>query len=185
MLRVHPFIADSNKMEDRMRKPRAEYYISEKNDSVTEKFSKKQVFNEMIGKLNDKKFTPSYQRKVIKALQLVKGDTASMMDEQVYLMLNDFLEEGSKTKEENLTKFDEVYSLITTPEGRDRLEAMCLLEDLVNYRLVSENQGTYKWLNKGYDIGQRKDDAVEFLLNPAKAPERDELEKQLKAKLLR
>lgn len=185
MLREHPFVAASNKLEDRALRPRADYYISEQNESVTEKYNKKQAYGNAFSKLNDKKFTPSYQRKVAKALGLAKGDLSAMMDESVYLLLDDYIEEGAKGKETNFAEFEKVYELTQTPEGRERLEAICLLDDLVNYRLVSDNKGTYKWLSKGYDIGQRKEEAVDFLLNPAKQPERDELELQLKAKLLR
>lgn len=185
MLKASPKVSESNKPEDRAKKPKADFYISDKNESIQEKFSKKKVYNDCTSKLNDPKFTPSYQRKVVKILSLAKGDLTTTPDEQIYLMLDMYLEEGMKTKEDNLNKFLEAFSLISSAEGRTQLEALVLLEDLVNYRIVSDSRGTYTWLAKQMVLGQRKAEALDFLLDPKKQPERDELEKQLKAKLLR
>lgn len=185
MLKASPFVAASMKQEDRIRKPKAEYYISDKNESIQEKYTKKQMYNDLIKKFGDNKFTPAYQRKVAKALGLLKGETSSMMDEAVYLLLDQYLEEGLKLKDENLTEFSNAIKLTESAEGREELDAICLLDDLVNYRIVNENRGTFTWTAKRIDLGQRKSDAIDFLLDPKKQPERDELEKQLKAKLLR
>lgn len=185
MLKASPKVAESNKPEDRHKKPRADFYIADKNESIQEKFTKKKLYGEANTKLNDPKFTPSYQRKVCKVLQLVKGDVTTIPDEQIYLILDTFIEDGLKAKEDNLIKFLEVYSLTQSAEGRNELEATVLLEDLVNYRIVTDSRGTYTWISKQIIIGQRKIEAVDFLLDPKKQPERDELERQLKAKLVR
>jgi hypothetical protein len=185
MLKASPKVSSSNKPEDRSQKPKADFYISDKNESIQEKFSKKKLYNDCTTKLNDSKFTPSYQRKASKALELIKGDATTMPDEQIYLLLDTYLEEGLKSKDENLTNFLEVYKLVNSVEGRNELEAMVLLGDLVNYRIVTDNRGTYTWISKQIVLGQRKAEAIDFLLDPKKQPERDELEKQLKAKLVR
>ena len=72
MLKASPKVSLSNKPEDRQKKPKADFYISDKNESIQEKFNKKKVYNDCTTKLNDSKFTPSYQRKVCKALNLIK-----------------------------------------------------------------------------------------------------------------
>ena len=185
MLKASPKVSSSNKPEDRSQKPKADFYISDKNESIQEKFSKKKLYNDCTTKLNDSKFTPSYQRKASKALELIKGDATTMPDEQIYLLLDTYLEEGLKSKDENLVNFSDVYKLTMSAEGRNELEAMVLLGDLVNYRIVTDNRGTYTWISKQIVLGQRKAEAIDFLLDPKKQPERDELEKQLKAKLVR
>lgn len=186
MLKASPLVALSNKWEDRSKKPKAEYYISDINESELEKFSKREKYHSLIAKLKDSKFTPSYQAKVAKALDLIKGDTLSMKPETIYLALDAFIEEGYKsTKEDKLIKFEETFALISSAEGKERLDAICLLSDLIHARLVNENRGTYTWLSKGLVFGQRREDAIEFLLDPKKQPEVDEMKRQLKAKLLR
>lgn len=185
MLKASPKVAESNKPEDRHKKPKADFYIADVNESIQEKFSKKKLYGEATVKLNDSKLTPSYQRKLCKVLGLVKGDATTISDEQIYLILDTYLEEGFKSKEENLNKFLESYALTQSAEGRNEIEAMVLLEDLVNYRIVTDSRGTYTWISKQIVLGQRKAEAIDFLLDPKKQPERDELEKQLKAKLVR
>ena len=185
MLKANPKVAESNKPEDKVKKPKADFYISDKNESIQEKYVKKKIFNDATTKLNDPKFTTSYQKKVAKALGLIRGDGTEMADEQVYLILDTYLEEGLKAKEEYLGKFLEVYKLTQSAEGRNELEATVLLEDLIQYRIISDSKGTYTWIAKQIIIGQRKVEAIDFLLDPKKQPERDELERQLKAKLVR
>jgi len=186
MLKSHPMVALSNKMEDKIKRPKAEYYISDKNESIQEKYTKKKFYNSAVEMLNDKKFTVSYQKKLAKALDLVKGDVSTMKDESIYLLLDTYLEDSYKSnKDENITNFIDNYKLTTSVEGRNELEAICLLSDLVNYRIVTDAKGTYTWVSKQIQIGQRKAEAIDFLLDPKKQPERDELERQLKAKMLR
>lgn len=185
LLKASPKVAESNKPEDRQKKPKADFYIADKNESIQEKFTKKKLYNEAATKLNDPKFTPSYQRKLTKILGLIKGDATTIPDEQIYLFLDTFIEDGLKGKEDNLNQFLDTYKLTQSAEGRNELEALVLLEDLVTYRLVSDSRGTYTWISKQIVIGQRKAEAVDFLLDPKKQPERDELERQLKAKLIR
>jgi hypothetical protein len=185
MLKAHPLVAGSNKIEDKILKPKAEYYVSDKNESIQEKYTKRRQYNDCITKLEDNKFTPSYQRKVAKVLQLFKGDLSSVTDESIYISIDNFIEEGYKSKPENLTAFEEAYKLTSSAEGRKELEATCLLEDLVSYRIVTDNKGTYVWVSKQLVLGQRKVEAIDFLLDPKKQPEKDEMERQLKAKLVR
>lgn len=185
LLKASPKVSESNKPEDRHKKPKADFYIADKNESIQEKFTKKKLYNDAATKLNDSKFTPSYQRKLCKVLGLIKGDAGTLPDEQIYLLLDTYLEEGLKGKDENLDKFLEIFKLTQAAEGRNELEALVLLEDLVGYRILSDARGTYTWISKQIVIGQRKAEAVDYLLDPKKQPERDELEKQLKAKLIR
>jgi hypothetical protein len=186
MLKYSPLVALSNKFEDRKLKPKCEYYISDINESELEKFSKREKYHNTISKLKDPKFTVSYQAKVAKVLELVRGDVTSMKSESIYLLIDSYIEEAFKsTKDEKLTLFEETYDLIKTAEGKERLEAMCLLSDLIQARILNDNRGTYTWLSKSLIIGQRKNDAIEFMLDPKKQPEVEEMKKQLKAKLLR
>lgn len=185
MFKAHPLVANSNKLEDKILKPKAEYYVSDKNESIQEKYTKKKQYNDCVTKLEDNKFTPSYQRKVAKALELFKGDVSTVTDESVYIALDTFLDEGYKSKPENLSNFEQVYKLTTSADGRKELEAICLLFDLVSYRIVTDTKGTYTWVAKQIVLGQRMAEAIDFLLDPKKQPEKDEMERQLKIKLIR
>ena len=49
-----------------------------------------------------------------------------MPDEQIYLLLDTYLEEGLKAKDENLNNFLDVFKLTQSAEGRNELEAIVL-----------------------------------------------------------
>lgn len=187
LLKEHKLVALSNNPEDRRAKPKAQWYIADINESEKEKYAKRKLYNSAVKDLNNEKFVPSLQKKVAKALQLVKGDTSTITDEKLYLVLDNYLEEAisSVDKESNIHNFQRMYDLTKTPDGRTELEARAFLEDLVLYRLVTDTKGTYKWVSKNMIIGQRKEEAVDWLLDPKKQPEHDELKLQLKSKLLR
>lgn len=187
LAKASPFVALSAKPIDKHSKPKAMYYIADENESEKEKFAKRKAYGSAKAKLEHPEFTLSYQKKIAKILDLVVGDTDSLSDEKIYLMLDGYLSEAlvSRHKESNLSKFEEAYDLMLTSDGREMIEAKVLLKDLVNYRILSDNKGTYTWLNKQIVLGQREAEAIDFLLDPKKQPERDELERQLKAKLIR
>lgn len=185
--KASPLVAASKKPQDKALKPKADYYIADFNESELEKFSKRKEYNKAVAKLDDNKFTTSYKKKVVKALDLAKGDLESVSDEKVYLLLDNYLQEAlqTKDKETNLSNFNKMYALTTSKEGRDELEARVFLSDLITYRIISHARGTYTWLAKQMEIGQRKAEAIDWLTDPRKQPEHNELEKQLKAKLIR
>lgn len=182
-----PMIALSIKPQDKYSKPKATHYIADEHESEKEKFSKRKAYGSAKAKLEDPKLTISYQKKLAKVLDLVKGDLDSLTDEKTYLLLDGYLNEAliEKSKENQLSKFEEMYDLTQTKDGREKLEAMVLLNDLVAYRILTDSKGTYTWVSKQITIGQRKAEAIDFLLDPKKQPERDELERQLKAKIVR
>jgi hypothetical protein len=187
MFKASPLVAESKKPQDIYAKPKASWYIADFNESEKDKFSKRKEYNKCVAKLDDSKFTTSYKKKVAKALDLIKGDMESITDEKIYLMLDSYLQEALMTKEKevNLHNFAKVYALTESKEGREELEAKVTLSDLINYRIISDAKGTYTWLSKNITIGQREAEAIDWLLDPKKQPEHDELQKQLRAKLIR
>ena len=65
---------------------------------------------------------------------------------------------------------------------RERFNAEALLSDLVSYFVINMKSGTYNWKSNNLVIGYNKSEAVNFLLDPHKQGEVEQLELQLGAK---
>lgn len=170
--------ANSKKELDSGKYPDAMYYIGLENETEEIKFKKKQKVNNAIAKLADSDFDTETQKKTVKILELTKG---SITNQQAYNMLSSFVEDTTPGKD-NVAEFEKVYKLLDTADGREEFEARYFLQDLLDNWVISEKQGTYVWNSKKLTLGQRKEDAVKFLLNPEKQEEQDELKRQLIAK---
>jgi len=158
--------------------PDAMYYISLENETEDIKYRKVQRLNSATAKLADSDFDPETQKKMIKVLGIAKG---ILTNQQAYNLLDSYIKDATPGKD-NITEFEKMYNLLTTADGREEFEARYLLQDLQDAWIVSEYQGTYTWGAKKMVLGQRKDDAVKFLMNPEKQDEVKELKKQLVAK---
>lgn len=77
-----------------------------------------------------------------------------------------------------------MVNLLNTPKGMDEFEAQWILRQAIDNRVLYEKQGTYTWVRpKGaLVIGERLAEAIDFILNPKKAVEVDELKAEIKAK---
>lgn len=78
--------------------------------------------------------------------------------------------------------FSDYFLKLKDSEGRERLESEYLLNQLLDYNIVSEKYGTYKWKAQGLDIGYKKSEAIDFLLDPKKQGQVEDLEKELNIK---
>ena len=172
--------ANSKKDLDSGKYPDALYYIGIENETEEIKFKKKQKVNSAIAKLEDSDFDPETQRKMVKVLELAKGN---LTNQQVYNILSSYIEDAAPGKD-NVAEFNKMYDLLETAHGREEFEARFLLQDLIDNWIVTEKQGTYIWNSKKLVLGQRKEDAVMFLMNPEKQDEQEELKRQLAAKKL-
>jgi len=170
--------APSKKDLDAGRYPDAMYYIGKENETEDIKYNKKQRLNSAIAKLSDSDFDPEMQKKMIKVLNLSKGN---LTNTQAYNLLDTYISDTTPGKD-NITEFEKMFTLLKTPDGRAEFEARFLLQELQDSWIVSEYQGTYTWNAKKITLGQRKEDAIRFLLNPEKQDEVKELKRQLSAK---
>jgi hypothetical protein len=170
--------ANSKKDLDSGKFPDAIYYIGIENETEDIKFKKKQKVNNALAKLANSDFDSITQKKVVKILELAKGN---LTDQQSYNTLSSFIEDTTVGKD-NISEFERIYKLLETADGREEFEARYLLQDLIDSWIVSEKQGTYIWNAKKLTLGQRKEEAVKFLINPEKQEEQEELKRQLAAK---
>jgi hypothetical protein len=84
----------------------------------------------------------------------------------------------------NIDKFMELVNLIKTVKGKIDLDAKYLLQQLIDYRVVSEKQSTYTWMRPtgAIVLGETYTEAVEFLTNPKKQALIEDLRAELKIK---
>jgi hypothetical protein len=163
--------------------PKAEWYIALENESESIKAQKNQSKIKAFTALSDTKLTDSYRRKIISLLNLSSSRT-TLTNEQVNNLLVDYIDRSSFTAGSNIDKFMELYTLLTTVPGREELEARFLLAQAIDNRLIFERQGSYTWVRPQGQvvIGERFQEAVDFLLNPKKQPEVEELTAAIKSK---
>lgn len=170
--------ANSKKELDSGKWPEAIYYIGLEHETEDIKYQKKQRLNSALAKLANSDFDPITQRKMVKVLGLAKG---KLTDQQTYNLLSSFIEENTPGKD-NINEFEKMYKLLSTADGREEFEARYFLQELQDKWIVTEYQGTYTWNAKKMVIGQRKEEAIRFLMNPEKQSEQIELKAQLEAK---
>lgn len=176
-------VANSEKEWREHKWPRALYYIALENETEAIKYKKNEIRIRAIGKLADSEFTESYKRKVVSLLGLAPT-RSELTTEQVNNLLYDYIDKSSFTAGSNIDKFTEVTNLLNTPLGREQLEARWILAQALDYRIIYEKQDSYSWIRpKGtIVIGDRYVDAVDFILNPKKSAEVEELLAEIQVK---
>lgn len=176
-------VANSEKEWREHKWPRAIYYIALENESESLKYKKNELRIRAIGKLSDNDFTDTYKRKVVSLLDLAPS-RSDLTTEQVNNLLFDYIEKSAFTPGSNIDKFTEVTGLLNTPLGREQLEARWILAQALDYRIIYEKQDTYTWVRpKGaIVVGDRYVDAVDYILNPKKNAEVEELMAEIQFK---
>lgn len=182
MLASH-LVANSEREWKEHKWPRAQWYIALENESDSLKYKKNAVKTQAIGALTNSDFTDIYKRKVVSLLE-ISSSKSNLTTEQVANALYEYIDKSAFTPGSNIDKFLEVYSLIATPHGREQLEARWILKQALDNRIIYERQDTYSWVRpKGtIVIGERYSEAVDYILNPKKSVEVDELLAEIKAK---
>ena len=163
--------------------PKAEYYIALENESDAIKAQKTQAKVKAFAAFADVKMTNTYRRKILSLLELATTK-ATLTSEQVDNLLVEYIERSTFSEGSNISKFMELYNLLGTATGREELEARYLLLQAIDSRIIFERQGTYTWVRPQGQvvIGERKDEAINFILNPKKQPEVDEIIEAIKMK---
>jgi hypothetical protein len=177
------FVANSEKEWKEHKWPKATHYISLENETEEIKYKKVARKSLAIAKLHDSDFTLPWKRKFCVLLGL--SNTRNILGEEA---VNNNLYEmimEDKRNPDGVTQvdlFEQYFAKFKTADGKERLEKEYLLSELLDYFIVTEKQGTYKWRSKGMDIGFTKTETVDFLSHAKKQSQVEELEKELKLK---
>lgn len=176
-------IANSEREMREHKWPRAEYYIALQNESDEIKYKNNEIKSRAFSYLHDPNFVETYKRKFVTLLDLASS-RSTLTSEQISNLLFNYIDKSSFTGVTNIDRFTELYNLLGTSFGREEIEARYILKQALDNRIIFEKGDTYTWVrSKGQVvIGDRYSEAVSYILNPAKAPEVEELNEMIKAK---
>lgn len=176
-------IANSEREWREHKWPKAEYYIALQNESEELKAKNNQTKSKAFAILHDNNFTDSYKRKFVSLLDLA-ATRATLTMEQVNNLLFEYIDRSTFLPGSNIDKLLELYNMLGTATGREEIEARYLLKQALDNRIIFEKGDTYTWIRPTGTIviGNRFSEAISFILNPAKAPEVEELTEMIKAK---
>lgn len=184
MMLESKYFANSEKEWKQHKWPKAEFYISLENESEEIKYKKNKLKSQAFAKLEENDFTLPWKRKFVVLLGLAQP-RLTLTEEQVEIALYDFIDQNlvrNNTIKSDVQRFMELYERLGTADGKERLEKQYLLEELVEYNIISEKASTYKRISKGTEIGYSYEEAIDFLLHPKKQSQVDEMLIELKLK---
>jgi len=118
------------------------------------------------------------------ALLDIASPETKMSTEQIHNLLFEYIDASSSINN-NIEKFLNFVSMLKTADGKVKLEVMYMLKQAVSLRIVYSKQDTWTWIRESgatLVIGEKYSEAIDFLLNPKKREEFDELKNQIKNK---
>lgn len=163
--------------------PHAEFYIALENESEEIKYSRNERKSKAFASLHSADLTDALKKKFCALLEMTTTKT-HVSSEQAHNLLYEYIDKSGFGPGSNLEKFNSLYTRLSTKDGRDFVEAMFTLQKALDHRIVFEKQGTHTWLSPEgpIEIGQTKNEAIEFFLNPKKQSQVQLIEDALKAK---
>lgn len=164
--------------------PKAQWYIALENESEEIKYTRNSIRSKAYASLHDPALTDALKRKFVSVLD-ISSSTAKLSVEQVHNLLFTFIEQSTFTPNSNIEKFLTIINLLRTADGRVRFDNMYILKQALDLRIVYEKQGTYTWIRPNAAslvIGDRYDEALDFLASPKKTAEIEELLSQIELK---
>lgn len=172
VLLASQYIANSEKEWRAHKWPQAKWYIALDNETETIKNQRNEYKGKAIAKLYDPSMTDSYKKKFAVILQLVSA-RHTVTKEQVDNLLFEYIDNSATIPPSNIDKFNSLFSLLSTPNGREEVEARYLLQSAIDTKIVYEKQGTYTFIRPEgvLVIGERIEDTIEFLMSPKKDKE--------------
>lgn len=179
------FIANSEREWREHKWPKATYYIALENEAEELKHQKNRIKSKAFASLHHSSMSGSVKREVANILELC-STKLTLTEEQVDNLLFDYIDRSTFTVGNNIDKFNELFKLQQTATGREDFSARHLLRKALDNRVIYEKQGAFIW-NKSsgpITIGERYFEAVEFILNPKKQSLVEELEQEIKAKII-
>jgi hypothetical protein len=178
-------VANSEKEWREHKWPKATHYIALENESEEIKYKRTQAKTKAFSFLHDSHLTDSVKQKLIALLDVASSRT-KLSTEQIHNLLFDYIDATTSPAGKNIDKFNHYMSLLKTADGKAKFEVMYMLKQAQEVRLVYSKQDIWTWIRESgatLVIGDKYSEAVDFLLNPKKKDEYDELKAQIKAKL--
>ncbi len=163
--------------------PKAEFYIALENEGEEIQAKKNSTKRKAFAALENPDFTDNYKRKFVSLLDLASF-RSTLTTTQVDNLLYDYIDKSGFTPGSNIDKFTDLYKRLSTPDGREYIESYSILKQAIDYRVVYEKQGSYTWNRaKGsLNIGDRLSEAIDFISNPKKAAEVEDIVAEIKLK---
>jgi len=177
-------VANSQREYQEHKWPKAQWYIALENESEEIKYQRSELRSKAYAALHDKDMTENMKRKIVSLLDIASTRSA-LTPQQVHNQLSHHIETSGFSVGNNIEKFNLLYNMLKTAHGRERLEAMYLLKQAMDNRIIYEKQGTYTFIRTTggpLNIGDRYDEAVDFLLNPKKDKEVEDIREAIKQK---
>lgn len=176
-------VANSEKEWRANKWPKAEYYIALENETDEIKYKRNEIKSKAFAALHNPDFTESYKRKFVSILDIA-STRSNLTTEQVHNLLYDYVDKSAFTPGSNIEKFNELVLLLNTAPGREELEARFILKQALDSRIIYEKQGSYTWVRPEGPlvIGDRYSEAIDFLLNPKKFAEQEQIQEMILAK---
>lgn len=160
-------------------------YIAQVNEDEMAKARKAEVIEEAVAKLYllKTKMSATILYKFASILELVKGE---VNEDMVRVKLSGYISDESKNQTANIKEFTSLYDLLTAANGKPEFETRYLLRELLNAKIVTNDQARYQWHNAPSSdlqiIGRSYANTIEWLLDPHTKDYRKELCGQLQAK---
>lgn len=164
--------------------PRATHYIALENESEELKYKRTQMKSKAFALLHSSDFTEVIKRKIITLMELAPART-KLTEQQVHNILSEQIENSGYATGSSIEKINNLAQLLKTADGREKFEAMHLLREAEDFRVVVSKQDIWTFLNpKGSPItmGNRYTEAIDFIMNPKKSEEVNEIRAQIKEK---
>lgn len=171
LIKVHPAIAPS---KNEANAAQHRFFISEENEELQEKLAKTQFINEAIYKLHllTTKNSEFNIYRIASLLTtrgekpLIKGEVAK--DTVVY-RLNDFIHNSGSRQSSNIEQFLDVYDMFSTKETKELFDVTYILQQAVNYDIITPVDGYYVWHSKYeqanlYKLGTDRNKVIQFFI---------------------
>jgi len=184
MMLESKYFANSEKEWKAHKWPKAEYYISLTNESDEIKYKRNRLKSTAFSKLENNDFTLPWKRKFIVLLELSQSRIV-LSEENIVNALYDLIDQNQTRAGQlfsDVQRFLDLYASLASAGGRERLEKKYLLEELMDYNIITERASTYRWISKGLEIGYSKEETVDFLSHPKKQSQVDDMVSELKLK---
>lgn len=170
--------------------PNARFYVHNAEEEEDVKISRTEMIEAAIANwFNFKNTNPGADKLYDFAILVDESIKGRMSNTAIKTKMNDFITKEGKYLNMVLTdrvkKFNSVYEMATSKNKSDkvRYNALVFLQKLINHRILSDYQSTYRWTTKVNTnlevLGRSKEEVVDWIIDPANSKYVDELKQEL------
>lgn len=178
-------VANSEREWKEHKWPKAQWYIAIENESSELKYTRNQILAKAFALLTSSDFTDAIKRKVVSILDIVSSK-GPLSTEQVFNLLHEYINSSTFQPDSNIEKLNNLANLLKTKDGQEKFQAMWILKQAQDYgNIIYPKQDTWYWKKDNgqvITIADRYADAVDFITNPKKSAEVEEILNQIKQK---